>query len=80
MEVLYGEFTLGIIKLDIYLVKRKNVFFICGFASYITRFKSFCGLLLITFTISLDQDQARQIVRPDLGPNCLTDGISECMF
>ena len=28
--------------------------------------------LLITLANSLDQDQARQNVRPDLDPNCLT--------
>ena len=28
--------------------------------------------LLITFANSLDPDQARQNVRPDLDPNCLT--------
>ena len=28
--------------------------------------------LLITFANSLDQDQARQNVGPDLDPNCLT--------
>ena len=32
---------------------------------------NFC-LLLITFANSLDLDQARQNVRPDLDPNCLT--------
>ena len=32
---------------------------------------NFCHLL-ITFANSLDQDQARQNVGPDLGPNCLT--------
>ena len=31
----------------------------------------FC-CLLITFTNSLDPDQARQNVGPDLDPNCLT--------
>ena len=31
----------------------------------------FC-CLLITFANSLDPDQARQIVGPDLDPNCLT--------
>ena len=31
----------------------------------------FCRLL-ITFANSLDPDQARQNVRPDLDPNCLT--------
>ena len=30
--------------------------------------------LLITFANSLDPDQARQNVRPDLDPNCLTPG------
>ena len=33
----------------------------------------FCGLL-ITFANSLDPDQARQNVGPDLVPNCLTPG------
>ena len=33
----------------------------------------FC-CLLITFANSLDQDQARQNVGPDLDPNCLTPG------
>ena len=32
---------------------------------------NFCHLL-ITFANSLDPDQARQNVRPDLDPNCLT--------
>ena len=37
--------------------------------SYLT----LCPLcLLITFANSLDPDQARQNVRPDLDPNCLT--------
>ena len=31
----------------------------------------FCHLL-ITFAISLDPDQARHFVGPDLDPNCLT--------
>ena len=31
----------------------------------------FC-CLLVTFANSLDPDQVRQNVRPDLGPNCLT--------
>ena len=31
----------------------------------------FCGLL-ITFANSLDPDQARQNIGPDLDPNCLT--------
>ena len=31
----------------------------------------FC-YLLISYTISLDPDQARQNVGPDLDPNCLT--------
>ena len=39
----------------------------------------FCGLL-ITFANSLDPDQARQNVRPDLDPNCLTQGIPERFF
>ena len=30
------------------------------------------SLTLITFSNSLDPDQARQNVRPDLDPNCLT--------
>ena len=30
--------------------------------------------LLITFANSFDPDQARQNVRPDLDPNCLTPG------
>ena len=35
--------------------------------------KSVCWcLLLIIFANSLDPDQARQNVRPDLDPNCLT--------
>ena len=36
----------------------------------------FCRLL-ISLADSLDPDQARQNVRPDLDSNCLTDGIPE---
>ena len=32
------------------------------------------GCLLITIANSLDPDQARQNVRPDLDPSCLTSG------
>ena len=42
--------------------------FVFNFLS--TRGDSCC--LLITFAISLDPDQARQNVGPDLDPNCLT--------
>ena len=40
------------------------------FNSLATRGDSCC--LLITFANSLEQDQARQNVGPDLNPNCLT--------
>ena len=33
---------------------------------------SACGRLLIIFANSLDPDQARHYVWPDLDPNCLT--------
>ena len=36
----------------------------------------FCGVLK-TFANSLDPDQARQNVRSDLDPNCLTERIFE---
>ena len=35
---------------------------------------------LITFANSLDPDQARQNVGPDLEPDCWTDGIPERFF
>ena len=40
---------------------------------------NFCHLL-ISFANSLDPDQARQNVGPDLDPNCLTDVIPERFF
>ena len=40
----------------------------------------FCRLL-ITFAISLDPDQDRQHVGPDIDPNCLTDSVPDfCLF
>ena len=36
--------------------------------------------LLITFANSLEPDQARQNVGPDLDPNCLTAGIPDFDF
>ena len=56
-----------------------------------TVFNFFCTMYLltlcqlvssaVTFANSLDPDQARQNVGPDLDPNCLTlDGIPEFFF
>ena len=54
-------------------VKKKNkgqTYFVQCFNSF-TASGHFCHLL-ITFANSLDTDQARQNVGPDLNPNCLT--------
>ena len=39
---------------------------------YMTQVQYLLSRLLITFTTSLDPDQARQTVGPDQDPNCLT--------
>ena len=52
---------------------RYSIVTICGREKIMVTFYSgdFCRLL-ITFANSLDSDQARQNVGPDLDPNCLT--------
>ena len=47
-------------------------FVICGYFSEVNFFKTFFQeYLTISVSNSLDPDQARHFVGPDLGPNCL---------
>ena len=50
---------------------QKGVSTSCSVFNSLPTSSDFCHLL-ITFSNSLDPDQARHNVRPDLDPNCLT--------
>ena len=51
---------------------RKNVGCIDEMFNYLSASADFFCRLLIIFASSLDPDQARHIVGPDLDPDCLT--------
>ena len=53
------------------LFAAENILKLLSFCSSFLASSDFCGLLK-TFANSLDPDQDRQNVGPDLDPNCLT--------
>ena len=57
-----------LIKKNVFLVQISNKIFPSSFLAS----GDFCHLLITSFANSLDQDQDRQNVGPDLDANCLT--------